>query len=458
MTDLDIRDTSSSSHPLTHLTTPYRPPHTRNVIDENPAEELEPASSATLRNVTILTTTVNSNPKAAATKSKNAKAPPEVTSNSGAGVDTRSGGGGKQGGAHPVRDNASDGTSDYGPHAEDDDEGSSTNKVGKATKTREKQKAFQTLGERARKAETLDQLAGAFKELVKLMRDYKGSNPVAANYAAMDEFAKHLEKHHIFSRDAESPTTFSALLTTTIEAPILALNTQIQAQHKAIQSLSKSVAAVKAPVLSMLGSYASAAAGAPARLQPTKPVPAPLTNTPDEHILLRCNGEMPTLFSQPYHSLVPSLNAQLALLDLPKVVAVSGSRTGDLFLVPSSKEDVITLSKEWLRWGPDTFPVDGIPHSAVTNLKLLVDELMERHPELGPVIGTPSWVNPPPTGSQISATIAAGRKPRTAGSVESTWKLITESLRVKAVESTEYLNRTSSVPIPTSVLRLPEHL
>ncbi|KAJ7831925.1 hypothetical protein B0H14DRAFT_2592351 [Mycena olivaceomarginata] len=82
-----------------------------------------------------------------------------------------------------------------------------------------------------------------------------------------------------------------------------------------------------------------------------------------------------------------------------------------------SKEAVIVLEKAWSSWGPSIFPgsrivppathshiqVDGIPHAAVSDLKDLKNEFMERYPELGQVVGIPIWVNHPPSQSQASA-------------------------------------------------------
>jgi hypothetical protein len=295
--------------------------------------------------------------------------------------------------------------------------------------SREKEASFVGLKERALAAGTLDDLATSLHDLVRLMRDYRTSAPTVACFEALDAVQARLDSHHEFPHDAESVESFSALLTKTISAPVQIMTAQLQAQHKALQMLTKSIDAVKTShVSSGPCNHAPTGSSTPA---PTKPKVTPLTNTPDERILLWCDSDPPLLFSAPYHELVPVLNAHLTTLDLPTILCASRSKDGGLFLVPGSKEAVILLGKEWDRWGPSVLPgariippavyshiqIDGIPHAAAPDLEALAKELSERYPELGPVVGKPTWVNAPPSDAQISATLAAGKKPRTAGSV-----------------------------------------
>ncbi|KAJ7466074.1 hypothetical protein FB451DRAFT_1178905 [Mycena latifolia] len=220
----------------------------------------------------------------------------------------------------------------------------------------EKQAAFVALKDDALAAASLDELAKAFRELTGLIRDYRKSAPTAACLDALDAFQSRLDAHHEFPREAESSESFSALLTKSLAAPLQMMTAQLQTQHQAIQSLSKSVDSVKtAHVLTK--SYASATGPTPSTASaPPKPKTAPITSTPDERILLRCDGNTPPLFSLPYHVLVPKVNAFLAPLGLPKVACASRSKDGGLFLVPDSKEAVLALANAWSTWGPELFP------------------------------------------------------------------------------------------------------
>ncbi|KAJ7443787.1 hypothetical protein B0H11DRAFT_1931454 [Mycena galericulata] len=103
----------------------------------------------------------------------------------------------------------------------------------------------------------------------------------------------------------------------------------------------------------------------------------------------------------------------------------------NLFLVPGSKEPVSALEKSWVNWGRKVFPggriappaihahiqLDGIPFAAVGSMDDLKRELQERNPLIGPVLGTPTWVNSPDSEAKIASKIAAGVRPRLAGSV-----------------------------------------
>ncbi|KAJ7089131.1 hypothetical protein C8R44DRAFT_892507 [Mycena epipterygia] len=295
---------------------------------------------------------------------------------------------------------------------------------------KEKQAAFVALKDGALAATSFDELAKSFRELVAMIRDYRKSAPTAACLDALNAIQSRLDAHHEFPREAESAASFSALLTKSLTAPLQIMTAQLQTQHQAIQSLSKSVDSAKtAHVLSK--SYASSVSSPPAPQPLAKPRPAPITSTPEERILVRCNGDTSPLFSLPYHELVPKINTELNRLGLPTITCASRSKNGDLFLVPESKAATLTLEEAWLSWGPVLFPgsrivppavyshiqLDGIPFVAAPELAELAKELTERYPELGPVVGEPIWVNKPPSATQASAILAAGGKPRTAGSV-----------------------------------------
>ncbi|KAJ7693274.1 hypothetical protein B0H16DRAFT_1751593 [Mycena metata] len=204
-----------------------------------------------------------------------------------------------------------------------------------------------------------------------------------------------MDNTHEFPGAAESPESYSAILTKTVAAPIQILTVQLQVQHKAIQSLTKSLDMAKS---SHTESYAAAATSTastaphPPQPHPTKPIP--ITDTPDKRILLRCGGESPPSFNLPYHELVAHINSVLTPLDPPRIVCASRTKDGGIFLVPESKETTKLLVESWSRWGPVRFPgdriippavyshiqLDGIPHAAAPALDALTAELMERYP------------------------------------------------------------------------------
>ncbi|KAF8146699.1 hypothetical protein K438DRAFT_1990395 [Mycena galopus ATCC 62051] len=308
---------------------------------------------------------------------------------------------------------------------------------------KEKQDASQGIGDSATNANTFDELADAFDNLLKLLRDYR--HGTAASFVSLDAFGKRLCAPHEFPRPGETAESFSAILTKSLVAPIQLMSAQLQAQHKALQSLSASVDSVKkSHATNSYASVASASLASPPATSPARPRPVPLTSTPDERLLLRYDGTSPPpLFTAPYHCLVPDANAILAPLGLLKIL------------------EVATLTKAWQQWGPIAFPgthivppatyshiqVNRIPHAAAPDLNSLAKELMERHPELGQVVGTPVWVNPPPSEAQISATVASGRKPRTAGSV---FIHLTSREKVDIAVAAGCLHLAGSAPSPTS--------
>ncbi|KAJ7162472.1 hypothetical protein C8R46DRAFT_1037674 [Mycena filopes] len=274
----------------------------------------------------------------------------------------------------------------------------------------------------------MDELATTHRDLVALMRDYKKSGPTAECFDALDAIQARLDAAHEFPHHAESAESFSAILSKSVTAPIQFITAQLQTHHKAIQALTKVVDAAKP---SRIDSSAASTATPALSPLPRPPKAAPLTSTPDERILLRCDGETPPIFALPFHELVSRVNKVLVPLELPRVACASRTKDGGLFLVPESKDAVKSLVSSWPNWGPTVFPgarivppavyshiqLDGIIHAAAPDLDSLAKELTDRYPELGPVVGSPVWVNKPPSEAQISATLSAGGKPRTAGSI-----------------------------------------
>ncbi|KAJ6485603.1 hypothetical protein C8R45DRAFT_930708 [Mycena sanguinolenta] len=208
------------------------------------------------------------------------------------------------------------------------------------------------------------------------------------------------------------------------------MSAQLQTQHQALQSLAKSVDLVKSErVLTKSHSDITVDLTRTATRSQPKSKPVPITTTPDECILL------------------------------------------SLFLVPETKEGVMELTNSLAKWVPAIFPgakiippavyshiqIDGIPHAAVPDLAALARELEECHPELGPVVGTPTWVNKPPSDAQTSATIAAGKKPRTAGLIfdsRGSWDPPSRHHEEHGIQSVTRLKPDSNrVPTPQAILQ-----
>ncbi|KAJ7080674.1 hypothetical protein C8R44DRAFT_862807 [Mycena epipterygia] len=279
---------------------------------------------------------------------------------------------------------------------------------------KEKQAAFLALKDNALAATSLDDLVSSFRELVTLIRDHRKSGTITACLDALDAVQSRLDAHYEFPREDESAHSFSVLSTESVSVPIQILAGQLQARHQAIQVLSKSMDSVK----TAHKSYATPVAPSTVPSLP-KLKSVPITNAPDERILLRCDGDAPPLFSMPYHELVPKVNTHLAPLGLPKIVPVARRMAG------------CSCAHAWSTWGPGVFlgarivppavyshiQLDGIPFVAAPELSALVKELEEQYPDLGPVVGEPTWVNKPPSETHASAIIATGGKPRMAGSV-----------------------------------------
>ncbi|KAJ6545051.1 hypothetical protein DFH09DRAFT_1088253 [Mycena vulgaris] len=242
----------------------------------------------------------------------------------------------------------------------------------------------------------LDEMASTFGDLVNLMRDYQTSAPTAACFDVLDTFRAHLEGHHEFPSEAEIADSFGALLTKSVSAPIQIMSAQLQSHQKALQSLSKS--------------YATAASGT-VDIPPkpcAKPRAASLPSLLDEHILVCCDGEIASLLQLPYHKMIPELNVLLARLSLPSVAYALHLNASSVFLMPDSKAAALTLVKSWDRWDA----VDGIPFAAAGNLDEIAREFEARNNQLGTVVGSPTWVNRPPSEAMIAAVAAAGKKLR----------------------------------------------
>ncbi|KAK7012423.1 hypothetical protein R3P38DRAFT_2404619, partial [Favolaschia claudopus] len=239
-----------------------------------------------------------------------------------------------------------------------------------------------------------------------------------------------LANHVTIVRESETTSSFSALLLQTVTPALKQLSEKTEAQHKAIASLSKEVASVKAEKCLSYAAVAAAAAKPPAPSTP-KPKPPPLPSPSDERILVRFDGDVPPLFDASYPEIVSTVNKHLVALSLPTLLYAQKQNASSIFLVPESAADTQLLSKAWTRWGPSIFPgariapvalhshiqVNGILFRDVTDMNQLKREFEVRNPDLGPVTGLPTWVNRPPSEAQSAAISASGRKPKVAGSV-----------------------------------------
>ncbi|KAJ7930244.1 hypothetical protein B0H13DRAFT_2309713 [Mycena leptocephala] len=253
-------------------------------------------------------------------------------------------------------------------------------------KAKEKAAAFLNIQARSTAAESLDDMAGIFKDLVALMRDYKSSSPTAACFQALDSIQSRLENHHEFRREAETADTFSAILTKSVSAPMLALSSQLQSQHKAIQALSKVVESVK-----LSGAQSNTdCVSSPPPSPPVKTKPVPLPSPSEERILVRCDGDAPPIFQLPYHQLIPQVNSVLSQMSLPLIKYASRLNASGIFLVPESKEAVAILEKNWAQWGHVAFPGSRIAPPAV-HCHIQVDGISQTPKGYGGPARRPNW-------------------------------------------------------------------
>ncbi|KAJ7200649.1 hypothetical protein B0H12DRAFT_1244403 [Mycena haematopus] len=206
---------------------------------------------------------------------------PEVNPHPGARGGTRSGGRAKRGGA---RRRKSGGLPPLGGRrvsssSSDPDSTRDDSIVGERhARAKEKSDKLQDYASSALSATTLSELHGAFKGLVAYIGQCRGSitNAILDTLTA---FESRLEMHHEFPRAGETSQSFSAILTTHLSAPLEIMSAQLQAQHKALQSLSKSVDAAKSPRLQP-ECTASNTAVSPESVtsKSNRPAPPPLTS------------------------------------------------------------------------------------------------------------------------------------------------------------------------------------
>ncbi|KAJ7934582.1 hypothetical protein B0H13DRAFT_2305683 [Mycena leptocephala] len=298
-----------------------------------------------------------------------------------------------------------------------------------------KQEKYESLQDKATAAESLDDLATILRETVATMRLYSSSAPTKACLKLLDEIQERLTNHHEFPSTDSTSESFSSIVTRSVVSPVKSLAAQVESQHKAIQSLAKTVESLKntpllasSPSASPSPSYAKAAGG----ISHPKPKPPPLPNPSDERLLVRFDGPFPPSLHLPYRQILDELNAHLVPCGLPRLAYTQRYLDCGIFLVPATgKEGVTALAEQWNDWGPSVLPggrivpvathtvlqVGGVPFSGAGSLDDLKREFEERNPSLGKVVGTPRWVNKPPSEARIAAIVAAGRSPPKAGSL-----------------------------------------
>ncbi|KAJ6558416.1 hypothetical protein DFH09DRAFT_1083983 [Mycena vulgaris] len=293
--------------------------------------------------------------------------------------------------------------------------------TGKKCAVSAKKERLGKLKDKASDAPSLDALAEVLQETIAAMQLLGGAltKPL---YELLEEIQTH-----------ESRESFSSVVTRAVSSPVKALTVHVEAQQRAIQSLTKTVESFKnAPILAAHacghGSFAKAAAASPS---PPKPKPLPLPNPSDERLLVHFNGQVPPFLALPYPDILTTLNESLGRLGLPLLLYMQKQLESGIFIVPHNKNDLRVLTERWKDWGPSILPggrvapvathcflqVDGVPFAGAGTLEELCREFEERNPQLGPMAGTPTWVNKPPSEAAAAAVAGAGRKPPRAGSL-----------------------------------------
>ncbi|KAJ7679857.1 hypothetical protein B0H17DRAFT_1206361 [Mycena rosella] len=282
--------------------------------------------------------------------------------------------------------------------------------------------------ERIDDADSFDALAEVFGDVLQWTQFNKTIS--VEFWKVLKAIQERLVNHLTIVRELETTSSFSALLLQSVSPALKQLAERSEAQHKAIVSLSKEL---EKPKIQQILSYAAVAAASASSSRPAapKPRPPPLPSPCEERILVRFDGETPPIFHASYPEIVSAVNKHLQFLSLPLLLYAQKQNASSIFLVPSTPAKATVLAKEWLRWSPGILPggriapvalhshlqVDGILFRDVGDMKELKREFELRNPDLGKVIGTPTWVNRPPSESRTAAIVAGGGKPKLAGSV-----------------------------------------
>ncbi|KAK6987822.1 hypothetical protein R3P38DRAFT_2805289 [Favolaschia claudopus] len=201
--------------------------------------------------------------------------------------------------------------------------------------------------------DSFDALALVFGDVLKWLHS---SGAITQEFwKVLSAIQERLVNHVTIVRESETTSSFSALLLQTVTPSLKQLSEKSEAQHKAITSLSKELASIKTEKALSYAAVAAAAAKPPAPSVP-KPKPPPLPSPSDERILVRFDGDVPSLFNAPYSEIVATVNKHLVSLSLPSVLYATKQNDSSIFLVPASAADTQVLDKEWSRWGPTIFP------------------------------------------------------------------------------------------------------
>ncbi|KAK7007161.1 hypothetical protein R3P38DRAFT_2793033 [Favolaschia claudopus] len=262
-------------------------------------------------------------------------------------------------------------------------------KLQQAEALRFKKEFLSNSRERVETADSFDALAGVFGDVLKWLQS--NSAITQEFWKVLSTIQERLANHVTIVRESETTSSFSALLLQTVTPALKQLSEKTEAQHKAIASLCKEVASVKAEKTLSYAAVAAAAAKPQSRLLRLPPNPNRL------------------LFPPRVTNIVSTVNKHLVALSLPALLYAQKQNASSIFLVPESAADTQLLSKAWTRWGPSIFPgariapvalhshiqVNGILFRDVTDMNQLKREFE----------------------AQSAAILASGRKPKVAGSV-----------------------------------------
>lgn len=222
-----------------------------------------------------------------------------------------------------------------------------------AEAARFKKQFITTSTERIEDATSFDELACVFGDVLQWT---EGNKTISVEFGkVLRAIQERLVNHLTIVRESETTTSFSSLLLQSVSPALKQLSEQSAAQHKAIASLSKELENIKRPHTSYAAALTSVAPPSRAPSVP-KPKPPPLPSPVEERLLVRFDGDTPTIPAASYPEILRLTNAHLQSLSLPGLLYAQKQNSSSLFIVPASKADVDILTKEWSRWSPGIFP------------------------------------------------------------------------------------------------------
>ncbi|KAK7006887.1 hypothetical protein R3P38DRAFT_2793562 [Favolaschia claudopus] len=101
-----------------------------------------------------------------------------------------------------------------------------------------KKEKFDGLKDKAESAVSLDELAEVLRESIGIMRTYN-SAPTKTCFGLLDAIHERLAAHHELTDAVDDASTFSTVLSRAVVSPVKTLTAQVEAQQRAIQSLTK---------------------------------------------------------------------------------------------------------------------------------------------------------------------------------------------------------------------------